>query len=165
MSLKRIFFALLLCLAVTNAVAVPLTLSDTFQHLSKQDGLTELDVTAIAEDKRGVLWFATLNGLNRFDGYRFTSFHPQPDKNSLAFNMLFRLVYVEANDSLYIASQSNLERYDIQQQTFSTLMLPHGAKPNHLSFDDKHLWVASDKGLISVDLETDQVEVQQQSEN
>lgn len=156
---------MLLCLAVTNAVAVPLTLSDTFQHLSKQDGLTELDVTAIAEDKRGVLWFATLNGLNRFDGYRFTSFHPQPDKNSLAFNMLFRLVYVEANDSLYIASQSNLERYDIQQQTFSTLMLPHGAKPNHLSFDDKYLWVASDKGLISVDLETDQVEVQQQSEN
>jgi hypothetical protein len=38
------------------------------------DGLAHNHVTRIYRDSRGFLWFATFDGLSRFDGHRFTSY-------------------------------------------------------------------------------------------
>ncbi len=38
------------------------------------DGLARDHVLAIAQDSRGFLWFATAEGLSRFDGYAFTNY-------------------------------------------------------------------------------------------
>lgn len=43
-------------------------------HLSLDEGLSQSIVEAIHQDRRGFLWFATEDGLNRWDGYRFTVF-------------------------------------------------------------------------------------------
>jgi diguanylate cyclase (GGDEF)-like protein len=40
-----------------------------FERLGLEDGLSQQSVNAIAQDARGFLWFATEDGLNRFDGY------------------------------------------------------------------------------------------------
>ena len=34
-------------------------------------------VTRIVQDKQGMMWFATWNGLNRYDGYEFVCFKSQ----------------------------------------------------------------------------------------
>lgn len=41
-----------------------------FTHLSMDDGLSHNDITAILQDRDGFMWFATRNGLNRYDGNR-----------------------------------------------------------------------------------------------
>src|SRR5262249_45220366 len=38
------------------------------------DGLAHNQVKAIHQDRKGYLWFGTLDGLSRFDGYRFTNY-------------------------------------------------------------------------------------------
>jgi ligand-binding sensor domain-containing protein len=38
------------------------------------DGLAHDEVTAIFRDSHGFLWFCTIGGLSRFDGYRFTTY-------------------------------------------------------------------------------------------
>ena len=43
-----------------------------FERISLEQGLSQSIVEAIAQDRKGFLWFATEDGLNRFDGYRFT---------------------------------------------------------------------------------------------
>lgn len=43
------------------------------------DGLSHRNVFEIAQDQRGLIWLATINGLNRFDGYEFVHYagtHP-----------------------------------------------------------------------------------------
>jgi streptogramin lyase len=38
------------------------------------DGLGHNSVNRIVRDSRGFLWFCTLEGLSRFDGYSFTTY-------------------------------------------------------------------------------------------
>ena len=42
-----------------------------FTHLTTNDGLSQGYVTAILQDRRGFMWFATRDGLNRYDGNAF----------------------------------------------------------------------------------------------
>jgi two-component system sensor histidine kinase ChiS len=42
-----------------------------FEHISSEDGLSQNTVTAIIQDQKGFMWFATQEGLNRYDGYEF----------------------------------------------------------------------------------------------
>src|SRR5437867_98868 len=44
------------------------------KHYNVEDGLAHSVVGAIYQDRKGFLWFATADGLSRFDGYRFTNY-------------------------------------------------------------------------------------------
>ena len=44
-----------------------------FSSLTSKDGLSSNIVRAILKDRYGLLWFATEDGLNKFDGNSFTT--------------------------------------------------------------------------------------------
>ena len=46
----------------------------TFDHFGLTNGLSHLSVRAVAQDRTGLLWIATSNGIFRFDGHRFRRF-------------------------------------------------------------------------------------------
>lgn len=48
-----------------------------FQTFGYDDGLKNLAIERILQDREGFLWVATQNGLFRYDGYRFTEFGPK----------------------------------------------------------------------------------------
>ncbi|HSN16736.1 MAG TPA: two-component regulator propeller domain-containing protein, partial [Gammaproteobacteria bacterium] len=54
---------------ITQAHAAP-----RFRHLTMEDGLSNNEVYDIAQDKKGYIWLATADGLDRYDGYGFTVF-------------------------------------------------------------------------------------------
>jgi len=45
-----------------------------FRHLTVEDGLAQSRVNATLQDAKGFLWFATEDGLDRYDGYSFRHF-------------------------------------------------------------------------------------------
>jgi signal transduction histidine kinase/ligand-binding sensor domain-containing protein/DNA-binding response OmpR family regulator len=47
-----------------------------FEHLSTKDGLSHGSVSAMLKDRKGFMWFATWDGINRYDGYTFKTFKP-----------------------------------------------------------------------------------------
>ena len=49
-----------------------------FNHLTTEDGLSNNIVFDLIQDRFGFLWFATDDGLNRFDGYDFKIFRHDP---------------------------------------------------------------------------------------
>lgn len=53
------------CLAQSNC---------TVTHYDEFSGMAQWYVTGIVQDKLGMIWFSTWNGLNRYDGYRFETF-------------------------------------------------------------------------------------------
>ena len=46
-------------------------LNCTFTHYSQENGLSENSVMDMVQDHDGMIWFATWDGINRFDGYDF----------------------------------------------------------------------------------------------
>ncbi len=51
-------------------------------HYTTADGLASSTVYNIIQDKKGLVWFATLNGISKFDGKHFTTFRTVDGLNS-----------------------------------------------------------------------------------
>ncbi|MGD8465961.1 MAG: hypothetical protein PVI09_19030, partial [Anaerolineae bacterium] len=47
-----------------------------FDHITTEDGLSENRVWGITQDRRGFLWFTSVDGINRYDGHEFKVYKP-----------------------------------------------------------------------------------------
>ncbi len=65
-------WALLIALSSATAVAFAGQDRIDFDRLSIEQGLSQSIIEQMVQDQKGFMWFATEDGLNRFDGYRFT---------------------------------------------------------------------------------------------
>lgn len=50
----------------------------TFTHYSTEMGFVQKEVMKLTQDNKGQMWFATWDGLYRFDGYRFSNYKARP---------------------------------------------------------------------------------------
>ena len=93
--------ALLLATALFQADAQQLS----FLHYGQDEGLRNLDVFGLVEDKSGMLWLATENGLFRYDGAEFHRFGPADGiGESLVLGLhkdMSGRIWVATNDHLY----------------------------------------------------------------
>src|SRR6516225_8094494 len=83
-----------------------------FTHLTTNDGLSQGYVTAILQDRRGFMWFATRDGLNRYDGNAFVVYKNNPDDpGSLSSNFIQDLIEDDHGD-LWIATNTGVNEFD-----------------------------------------------------
>jgi len=67
---------ILLVIAMTISVSTAIAQQDTrFINLSSKQGLSQNSVIDIAQDPYGFLWFATQDGLNKYDGFVFEKYN------------------------------------------------------------------------------------------
>jgi len=58
-----------------------------FEHLTKENGLSDNFIMSILKDSKGFIWIGTLDGLNRYDGKVFKVYrYSIGDPNSLGAN-------------------------------------------------------------------------------
>ncbi|MBV9037061.1 MAG: hypothetical protein JO182_21395, partial [Acidobacteriaceae bacterium] len=83
-----------------------------FSHLTTNDGLSQGYVIAIVQDRRGFMWFATRDGLNRYDGNTFVVYKHDPnDPGSLNSNFIQDLMEDEQG-YLWVATNTGLNKFD-----------------------------------------------------
>lgn len=83
-----------------------------FSQLSTLDGLSNSNVFSITQDNQGFIWFATEDGLNRFDGENFTTYrHNANNKHSIADNVI-RKIFIDIEQTLWVGTQNGLSRYN-----------------------------------------------------
>ncbi|MCP4662199.1 MAG: response regulator [bacterium] len=90
-----------------------------FRKITTDDGLSQSSVLCILQDSEGYMWFGTEDGLNKYDGYRFTIFRPDPeDPHSISSNRIFSL-YEDRTGMLWIGTNGGgLNRFDRQTGRF-----------------------------------------------
>src|SRR5215211_1332762 len=83
-----------------------------FDHISIEQGLSQSTVQVIFQDSRGFLWFGTQDGLNRYDGYNFKIYKPDPDvPNSLSDRWITSLVE-DKDGYLWIGTANGLDLFE-----------------------------------------------------
>lgn len=65
---------MLLALVTGKVCTYAQTPHPAFRHYTVEDGLPGSEVYQVKQDSKGYIWFATGNGVSRFDGYEFTNF-------------------------------------------------------------------------------------------
>ena len=80
----RFLFLLLLLLPIHNSVAQEETFEPLFENIDITKGLPHNTVQKIFQDSEGYMWFATKDGLCRYDGYNFIVYCESLVKESIS---------------------------------------------------------------------------------
>ncbi len=90
-----------------------------FTHYSSENGLSQNTVMSILQDHKGNLWFATWDGINRFDGYSFKTYKArQGNLISLTNNRVDQL-YEDSHGYLWLLTYDNrAHRFDPRTEIF-----------------------------------------------
>lgn len=128
-----------------------------FNHFTIEDGLSQNTVYDIYQDSLGFTWFATQDGLNRFDGTRFKVYkHKNTDTPTLKNNFINAITPGE-NGNLWIGTLEGVSLYNYKRDHFVN-NFSQGKDFNRLQnsvvediFTDESdtIWFAGDQGLFS----------------
>jgi ligand-binding sensor domain-containing protein/two-component sensor histidine kinase len=109
-------------------ILVPLILiSDLFaatdeyiiKQLTDSDGLSQSTIYQTIQDKRGYLWFGTIDGLNRYDGYEFRVYSNDPsDSSSISDNFISSL-FEDEDGYIWVGTVNGFfNRFDRKTEKF-----------------------------------------------
>jgi ligand-binding sensor domain-containing protein/signal transduction histidine kinase len=169
LSLGVITFRLLLFLVLIVLPAVlPQNLSAQavmrFAHYSIEQGLSQSSALCALHDRRGFLWVGTEDGLNRFDGYSFTTFRNTSEKHSLSDSHV-QSVYEDRSGRLWVGTRDGgINVFDGATEHFTAYknIAKGAAAPTSLPSNDVHcitenfdgtLWIGTSDGLCAFDRE------------
>ena len=91
-----------------------------FRQLTVDDGLSQSTVFATLQDSRGYMWFGTIDGLNRYDGYNFMVFTNNPsDSNTISDNVITS-IFEDSRKQLWIGTVNGyINKFNWNTETFN----------------------------------------------
>ena len=114
--LKKIYHLLFFLLAATVARAQ--------LHVAKlgvEQGLSNETVRSIYQDRNGFMWFGTLDGLNRFDGYAFKIYRNKfGDTTSLLSDVIYGITE-DHQGNIWLATRLGVCRLNRLKDAFTTI--------------------------------------------
>ncbi|MCK5075167.1 MAG: hybrid sensor histidine kinase/response regulator, partial [Calditrichia bacterium] len=153
----RLFFILIVLFKITFA-----NTNIRFEHLTSSDGLSGGTVLSIYQDRRGFMWFGSMDGLNKYDGYTITIYrHDISDSNSISSNEIYA-INEDNNGNLWLGTKNGLNKYLYAQNRFITY-LPDSNKTKSMSsntiltiykdtMDNNNIfWLGTLNGLFKLD--------------
>ncbi len=95
-----------------------------FTSITVRDGLLSNSIFAILKDRHGLMWFATTDGLNKYDGTNFTVYRNVPDDStSLRANEVLALHEDRAGNLWIGTGGGGMSLYNRQKNTFEHFTL------------------------------------------
>jgi len=154
-------------LAVACAVQLAAASGPTFQRIGTESGPPPAVITSLHQDRAGLVWIGSRDGLTLFDGYSFVVFeHDASDPTSLSGNTI-RTIYEDRDANLWFGTNTGgLNLLDRSSLTFKhfrhdsadPLSISHDSVYAVLHDRDGLLWVGTQRGLNRLNTETGEFE-------
>ena len=127
-----------------------------FENLTLRDGLPSNKVYSCLKDARGFIWFATDNGICRYDGIAFQVFN-EKSKCGLTENIFYKVFEKSKDEILFISFEGILYLYNYSTGKFTNInnqsdSLRDKRFTNFYQDKKNQYWFSTDRGLIKTDL-------------
>ncbi|WP_165747877.1 two-component regulator propeller domain-containing protein [Cellulophaga sp. Z1A5H] len=141
-----------------------------FENLDTVDGLSSSTCLEVYQDKEGFLWFGTIDGLNKYNGYEFEIYRSILNDTTSISNNRINAIQEDKNGNLWVGTNNGLNLFNKKRNSFTRINLYKNISLannprkiiNDLLFDELNntLWVATNNGVIKISLGagTDDVE-------
>jgi signal transduction histidine kinase/ligand-binding sensor domain-containing protein/CheY-like chemotaxis protein/HPt (histidine-containing phosphotransfer) domain-containing protein len=122
-SCRITLLAILIGLCIPLAVSAQADAGDLrFERITVNDGLLNSNVSAIVQDHQGYIWFGTVYGLNRYDGYEFREYTYEPFETSSLPHSQIQSMYLDDEGYIWIGTYGGLSRLDPATEKFTNFL-------------------------------------------
>lgn len=129
-----------------------------YRTLTSKNGLSQMTVLDIIQDSQGYLWFATRDGINRFDGNQVVGFKNQlGDENSISSNYTTSFA-IDRQNSLWIGTHYGVNCYDTEKEIFKKYFYQEEdlnssySRIRKVIVDSRNnVWLGTKGGLLTLD--------------
>lgn len=127
--MKRLSFFFFLLSIALSAVSQPVC---QIKYFSVSDGLAQGNVMSIIQDQKGLMWFSTWNGINKFDGYTFKNYKIfQETTYSFESNRINNIVESKYGDIWCTTYDGQACLFDVKTEKFIDVLQPLAQSLNH----------------------------------
>jgi signal transduction histidine kinase/ligand-binding sensor domain-containing protein/DNA-binding response OmpR family regulator len=145
---NAIRFCLLCILCGTSLLSFAQDFQPKFKRISTSEGLSQGHVSAILKDTKGFMWFATDEGLNKYDGYQFTIYKNRPDDSTTIVNNYVYEIFEDKDHDLWVGTQSGLDQFDRKRNIFIHYSPGMNINIKDIFQDSKgRMWIGTTEGL------------------
>jgi ligand-binding sensor domain-containing protein/signal transduction histidine kinase len=90
-----------------------------FKRISLNEGLSQNAIFCVLQDCKGFLWFGTQDGLNKYDGYDFTVYKPDPDNTNSLSHGWINTILEDSEGMIWIGTNGGgLNKFDPKKERF-----------------------------------------------
>lgn len=139
--MKRIVLAALIW--TVSAIGLSGAPAYSFRHYTVRDGLSSNTVRALIQDRKGLIWLGTSDGLDSFDGKSIIH-HPFGTEGSRYVNALFE----DADDILWVGTDDAVFRY-VNDSLYRLPGFPETSATGFIQDRDGSVWISSFEDGIS----------------
>ena len=128
-----------------------------FVRYGPAEGLPSNALTRVLQDRRGLLWIGTQEGLVRFDGNTFQSFPADAEDPHALSDPYVRALARDDGDGFYVGTSiGGLQHYDARSERFTRVPLGPGSSSDvlvrALLSQPGVVWAATREGLFRYDV-------------
>lgn len=125
-----------------------------FHHITSKDGLSQSEVYCFLKDSRGFMWFGTVDGLNRFDGYEIKIFNIEKNNPTSLSNNTIRSILEDKFGRIWIGTDDGLNMYNPKSETIEQI-IPVSISSQKLSIRalliyNEYLYLGTERGLFRI---------------
>lgn len=134
--------------------SVSLVFANIYKKYDVRSGLSGNCVRSILQDSIGYMWFATQDGLNRFNGIEFTNYGHSSENGGNSYMNIVTICRHQDNNQIWVASTEKLYLFDSWEEKFSVFdkQTEDGVSVNSvfgMAYDnDGQLWIGTTNGLF-----------------
>lgn len=162
MCLLKKTFSTILLLILTVAHITPVFAADKVIHYDGSNGLSSPLVGGGVQDRHGLLWFATWNGLNCYDGYEFHRVSIGPDDRVSSATNRIRDILLSADGNIICHTDYGVYEFDLGSYSFRDIpsekadsLLPFlGRRWHGLTDHQGNRWTADKTGVFKTYVQT-----------
>ena len=141
--------------------------SHSFEKFKLPEGHLSNSVQDIVQDSYGFMWFASKNGLHRWDGFQFKTYNHDPTNSTSIGSDYVELIYLTKDGSLFLGLESSMkkaliDRFDYETETFHHYDYPPEVPTNQGAYsvvaivedNEGNIWSGTHYGVYKLNRKT-----------